>query len=567
MDPNYESEEDAGGGKNHGQDDYVRTRYTKFYQNGRKSVSPKKKGIEVAPIEAQNRTCEKIDVAGSNSSEKHIGRVHITNSAIGGWSDQAKLRSGSETSTATVSMGNSPSANNSETEKLWHYRDPSGKIQGPFSMVQLRKWSTTGLFPPDMRIWTHNEHCKSLLLSDALNGQFHGISEFPYYISSKALELGAVPDNRLLDGNSLGSENMNGDKYSISRTQYQMTSGCDHEGRSNNQSQLSQSSGENLRSLAADLNSNSKGSRSDLTPLARSPDSSKEGGDIYLSDLSSPTPKASSKYWEVQNAEKQQSASSDVHVQNSDILDLPSPTPSPSDEDQGDQATDTKPSLLVMNGATLPEIADKWCGYSPTPAKPSIVEWGNDLVPASSLKPPEAISGHDAIRTSNRNQHTHSSQSHLLSDFPNWQGIVDEPIEFDALSVESVSDLLAEVDAMESRSDLASSTSAMKFCKELMQDFDKELIEDCKDYCFSSIEEFRQIPDPGKSNSLSSTGEIQLTCQPTVACKPVGGLAASQVHTDPFRSSGGHSSASSLGEKRSTDTPIYPGLEAREQEA
>lgn len=60
-----------------------------------------------------------------------------------------------------------------ETDKIWHYQDPSGKIQGPFSMVQLRKWSNTGYFPADLRIWRTNEkQDDSMLLTDALAGNF-----------------------------------------------------------------------------------------------------------------------------------------------------------------------------------------------------------------------------------------------------------------------------------------------------------------------------------------------------------------------------------------------------------
>lgn len=61
----------------------------------------------------------------------------------------------------------------SETEKVWHYKDPTGKIQGPFSMLQLRKWNTTGFFPVDLRIWkTHDKQDDSILLTDALAGKF-----------------------------------------------------------------------------------------------------------------------------------------------------------------------------------------------------------------------------------------------------------------------------------------------------------------------------------------------------------------------------------------------------------
>lgn len=61
----------------------------------------------------------------------------------------------------------------SETEKVWHYKDPTGKIQGPFSMLQLRKWNTTGFFPIDLRIWkTHEMQDDSILLTDALASKF-----------------------------------------------------------------------------------------------------------------------------------------------------------------------------------------------------------------------------------------------------------------------------------------------------------------------------------------------------------------------------------------------------------
>ncbi|CAM8886178.1 unnamed protein product [Rhodiola kirilowii] len=60
-----------------------------------------------------------------------------------------------------------------ETEKIWHYQDPSWNIQGPFSILQLRKWNTSGYFPLDLRIWrTGERQGDSILLTDALDGQF-----------------------------------------------------------------------------------------------------------------------------------------------------------------------------------------------------------------------------------------------------------------------------------------------------------------------------------------------------------------------------------------------------------
>ncbi|WVZ68861.1 hypothetical protein U9M48_017743 [Paspalum notatum var. saurae] len=60
-----------------------------------------------------------------------------------------------------------------ESEKIWQYMDPSNKIQGPFSIVQLRKWNSNGYFPPSLKIWKASEkQDDSILLTDALAGKF-----------------------------------------------------------------------------------------------------------------------------------------------------------------------------------------------------------------------------------------------------------------------------------------------------------------------------------------------------------------------------------------------------------
>ncbi|CAN6855381.1 hypothetical protein Bca4012_041734 [Brassica carinata] len=66
-----------------------------------------------------------------------------------------------------------PTPKSNESEKMWHYKDPSGKVQGPFSMAQLRKWNNTGYFPAKLEIWKANESSlDSVLLTDALAGLF-----------------------------------------------------------------------------------------------------------------------------------------------------------------------------------------------------------------------------------------------------------------------------------------------------------------------------------------------------------------------------------------------------------
>lgn len=66
-----------------------------------------------------------------------------------------------------------PAVKINESEKIWHYQDPAGKVQGPFSIVQLRKWNNTGYFPANLKIWRATEKQEnSILLVDALAGNF-----------------------------------------------------------------------------------------------------------------------------------------------------------------------------------------------------------------------------------------------------------------------------------------------------------------------------------------------------------------------------------------------------------
>ncbi|KAK8993044.1 hypothetical protein V6N11_049100 [Hibiscus sabdariffa] len=66
------------------------------------------------------------------------------------------------------------SVNNIETDKIWHYQDPFGKIHRPFPMAMLRRWSKSDLFPLDLRIWRTSERQEdSILLTDVLAGQYN----------------------------------------------------------------------------------------------------------------------------------------------------------------------------------------------------------------------------------------------------------------------------------------------------------------------------------------------------------------------------------------------------------
>ncbi|OMO74403.1 Zinc finger, PHD-type [Corchorus capsularis] len=86
---------------------------------------------------------------------------------------EPSLKVASESLPTPLSKGVAAGVQINETEKVWHYQDPSGKVQGPFSMVQLRKWSNTGYFPAELKIWRATEKQEdSILLTDALAGKF-----------------------------------------------------------------------------------------------------------------------------------------------------------------------------------------------------------------------------------------------------------------------------------------------------------------------------------------------------------------------------------------------------------
>lgn len=74
-------------------------------------------------------------------------------------------------------------------------------------MLQLQKWSTTGYFPPDMRIWAGDRQDNSILLTDALKGLFHNVLPLPNDISSESQEVGVSPDSKLHKSDVVWTEN------------------------------------------------------------------------------------------------------------------------------------------------------------------------------------------------------------------------------------------------------------------------------------------------------------------------------------------------------------------------
>ncbi|KAJ6825873.1 zinc finger CCCH domain-containing protein 19-like [Iris pallida] len=89
------------------------------------------------------------------------------------WSNNQLSKETVQSCSATPESTTCSPPETSETKKIWYYKDPAGKIQGPFCIIQLRKWSSSGYFPEAMRIWQDSEKQEdSILLTDALNGKF-----------------------------------------------------------------------------------------------------------------------------------------------------------------------------------------------------------------------------------------------------------------------------------------------------------------------------------------------------------------------------------------------------------
>ncbi|KAJ6367203.1 hypothetical protein OIU77_003550 [Salix suchowensis] len=128
---------------------------------------------------------------GLNSQNASKNWVASTGSMTDDWKSQSIVQCGSYSGVVSLNLPPPQLVDDMETDKLWHYQDPTGKTQGPFAMAQLRKWSTSGLFPQDLRVWKINEKPNdSILLTDVLVGRFHKEPALPdnsYLLAQEAI--------------------------------------------------------------------------------------------------------------------------------------------------------------------------------------------------------------------------------------------------------------------------------------------------------------------------------------------------------------------------------------------
>ncbi|KAJ6378909.1 hypothetical protein OIU78_029011 [Salix suchowensis] len=633
MNPSYESEEDSGESHNKKQGDHARPRNSSTSRNGtvlnysmgRGDVLSDRgnMGHNLATASEQSRdSCTTFYVdrdgttmvhervtksmqtqggeqTGLNSQNAPKNWVASTGSMTDDWKSQSIVQCGSYSGVVSLNLPPPQLVDDMETDKLWHYQDPTGKTQGPFAMAQLRKWSTSGLFPQDLRVWKINEKPNdSILLTDVLVGRFHKEPALPdnsYLLAQEAIaasdkdkrhgfDLHQSTDGSLLDKKNMdhwksvqndASVNCNDNEALLKNNALcthssSWTTGADAIIPNNGPAQLalqllelskgckSWSDQSQMCSSLSSLPSSGKLGETPPPQRKEEHEDEKQSYDLnYVNGNSLRTPegknnsgksedkqadsesysnqscgqnwrppiKSSSSGWD----SKSSSVSGDKPVDTSqkneeiDFFDLPSPTPKQHLKDLKGQTAENNHSIssrlpvldsgcswstassLVVGGATLAQVAVEWGGYSPAPVKPA-EEWDSNHVSASSLKPTDGGSDHASTQTPDSGPLTHSPSTHPVIDASDWQPIIPEPTEFCSLVDESVSDLLAEVEAMESRGGLPSPTSKLRSTEELTRGYDD-------DDCFSPVEGFSSAPDPGKSDAFSSTADIQMPSQ------------------------------------------------------
>ncbi|CAN6285988.1 unnamed protein product [Urochloa humidicola] len=167
MDPNYESAEEmddkkaVGRSVNRSRSDTSTPRRKSKYPNTMQNHLQKVADSSHHP----NNFSSESTINGSAAGRKFV--------------NNAMYEAGSYASSGVTMSGDI------EPEKVWHYKDPAGNVQGPFTLLQLSKW--TSYFPRDLRVWlTFESEERSLLLTEVLSKQQKDFTQSASLTSSKA---------------------------------------------------------------------------------------------------------------------------------------------------------------------------------------------------------------------------------------------------------------------------------------------------------------------------------------------------------------------------------------------
>lgn len=130
-----------------------------MHRNGPDQLFPGRKGTELNSVE--NHTQKSLDASSHISS---LPTEDVDHRSVAG----SNINLNNMAPEPAASLGFL--SNDTEPEKVWHYKDPNGNVQGPFTLLQLSRWAS--FFPRDLRIWlTFESEENSLLLTEVLPKQ------------------------------------------------------------------------------------------------------------------------------------------------------------------------------------------------------------------------------------------------------------------------------------------------------------------------------------------------------------------------------------------------------------
>ncbi|KAK7367329.1 hypothetical protein VNO80_09338 [Phaseolus coccineus] len=630
LDSMFESDEDDGESDERKQDNNIFPKYIVFDRRERGSFFPR---ISNGVFNDEGGKTQDLPV-----TREHVGNIcTVKNCDDTAIKDSTNTVVKSEVSSVALNISSSlipaemqQPLNEFLNDRSWYYQDPTGKVQGPFSMVQLYKWNVSGGFPPDLKIWRIGEkQDNSILLTDALSGKCSKNVSLPFNNQLLSLGVSVTSDNK--DNSQDAGKNVvknviSADGQIIEQSKEQkvdntstLSDGKDEPVRSNGwleplhlyPSPLSTTIPEKLNENASDKlrkghgivrNSQDNGNNGSNRTL----DGQSNSGQSYQkpSDSEENSAQSSGQTWRHPNVNSSSDClvTTSAHVSGTKTsphklgFDLHNP-PSPPACNTSSGPTWRHPNVnsssncLVTTSAhvsgtkTSPHKLGFDLHNPPSPPAcntSSGQTWSHPNINSSSdclVNTPAHVSGtktsphklgfdlHNppsppACNTSSgqtwRHLDINSSSNCLVTpsthvsgtktsphklgfDLHNppspptcntstWQAIIGEPNDFD----ESVSDLLAEVEAMESFGGLESPTSIMK-CGD-------DLTEGSKNDCLSFVADLGPMLDAGKGDALSSTGDLNLPSQPTVTEEP---LRQADVHHHHQRISAELSSRSS----------------------
>ncbi|KAK7406780.1 hypothetical protein VNO78_08413 [Psophocarpus tetragonolobus] len=576
LDSMFESDEDDGESDERKQDSNIISKYLGFDRRERSSIFPRiSNGVSNdTPGKTQDLPATQEAAGNVGTVKNNINFDNSTKAVV-----KSEVSGGaSEISPSVLPTGMQQSFNDFLNDRSWHYQDPTGKTQGPFSMLHLYKWNSSGSFPPDLRIWrTGEKQDNSILLTDALSGKCSKNVSFPF--NSQLLSLGGSvsldnKDNNQDDGQNAKNEiSADGQitepskEPKVDNTSTQ-SDGKDKPVRSNGwHGQLHVYPSPLSTGITEKLNENpSDKIRNDHVILGNSEDNGNNGSNRTSngqsnsaqsyqkpSDSEENSGQSSGQTWRHPNVNSSSNClvTTSGHVSGTKTspqklgFDLQNP-PSPPACNTSSGQTWNHPNVNSSSDC-LVNTSAQVSGTKTSPHKLGFDLHNPPSPPACNTgetwrHPDINVSSNCLVTTSAHVSVTKTSPHKLGFDLHNppsppacntstWQAIIGEPNDFD----ESVSDLLAEVEAMESFGGLESPTSIMK-CGE-------DLTGGSKNDCLSFVAELGPMLDAGKGDALSSTGDLNLPSQPTASEEPLRQTDVHQHHHQ--RISAEHSSRSS----------------------